>query len=97
MTTNPLRPRLAAFPKCFLHDLMGEYMSVFEWIELAAHVTNTRTAVIDTFSFPNGLLLNVGGAKHTKASLASLMTEAGLRIKDVRPVNPYLHAFDSTV
>jgi trans-aconitate methyltransferase len=43
------------------------------------------------------LLLNVGGAKHTKASLASLMTEAGLRIKDVRPVNPYLHAFDSTV
>jgi trans-aconitate methyltransferase len=43
------------------------------------------------------LLLNVGGAKHTKASLSALMTEAGLRIKDVRPVNPYLHAFDSTV
>jgi hypothetical protein len=34
-----------------------------EWIELAAHVTNTRTAVIDTFSFPNGLLLNVGEIK----------------------------------
>ncbi|MBR7837601.1 methyltransferase [Actinospica durhamensis] len=43
------------------------------------------------------LLLNVGGAKHTKASLTALMDEAGLQIKDVRPVNPYLHAFDSTV
>ena len=43
------------------------------------------------------LLLNVGGAKHSKASLVALMSEAGLAIKDVRPVNPYLHAFDSTV
>jgi len=43
------------------------------------------------------LLLNVGGAKHTTQSLVTLMTEAGLEIKDVRPVNPYLHAFDSTV
>lgn len=43
------------------------------------------------------LLLNVGGAKHSEASLTALMTEAGLKIKDVRPVNPYLHAFDSTV
>jgi len=42
------------------------------------------------------LLLNVGGAKHTKASLTALMTEAGLEIKDVRPVNPYLHAFDAS-
>jgi hypothetical protein len=43
------------------------------------------------------LLLNVGGAKHTTQSLVTHMTEAGLEIKDVRPVNPYLHAFDSTV
>lgn len=43
------------------------------------------------------LLLNVGGAKHSKASLAALMTEAGLKITDVRPVNAYLHAFDSLV
>jgi C-methyltransferase len=43
------------------------------------------------------LLLNVGGAKHSKASLVALMDEAGLVIKDVRPVNPYLHAFDGTV
>ena len=43
------------------------------------------------------LLLNVGGAKHSEASLVTLMSEAGLEIKDVRPVNRYLHAFDSTV
>lgn len=43
------------------------------------------------------LLLNVGGAKHSEASLVTLMGEAGLEIKDVRPVNAYLHAFDSTV
>ena len=43
------------------------------------------------------LLLNVGGAKHTTASLMTLMTDAGLAVKDVRPVNSYLHAFDSTV
>ncbi|MGF1431586.1 methyltransferase [Kitasatospora sp. LaBMicrA B282] len=43
------------------------------------------------------LLLNVGGAKHSKESLLTLMTEAGLTIQDVRPVNSYLHAFDSTV
>ncbi|MGP4000595.1 methyltransferase [Streptomyces sp. 8N706] len=43
------------------------------------------------------LLLNVGGAKHSKESLVSRMTEAGLRVGEVRPVNAYLHAFDSTV
>jgi SAM-dependent methyltransferase len=43
------------------------------------------------------LLLNVGGAKHSESSLVGLMTGAGLEIKDVRPVNPYLHAFDSRV
>jgi hypothetical protein len=43
------------------------------------------------------LLLNVGGQKHTRESLVTRMTEAGLEVGDVRPVNPYLHAFDSTV
>ncbi len=43
------------------------------------------------------LLLNVGGAKHSRESLLTLMTDAGLRVEDVRPVNPYLHAFESTV
>ncbi|MGP3952932.1 methyltransferase [Streptomyces sp. 7N604] len=43
------------------------------------------------------LLLNVGGAKHSKESLVGRMTEAGLRVGDIRPVNAYLHAFDSTV
>ncbi|MBM9439167.1 methyltransferase [Streptomyces bryophytorum] len=43
------------------------------------------------------LLLNVGGQKHTRESLVTRMTEAGLAVGDVRPVNPYLHAFDSTV
>lgn len=43
------------------------------------------------------LLLNVGGAKHTTASMTDRLTTAGLMIGDVRPVNPYLHAFDCTV
>ncbi|MFD7462075.1 MULTISPECIES: methyltransferase [unclassified Streptomyces] len=43
------------------------------------------------------LLLNVGGAKHTTDSMIARLTEAGLVIDDVRPVNPYLHAFDCTV
>ncbi|WP_030600307.1 methyltransferase [Streptomyces fulvoviolaceus] len=43
------------------------------------------------------LLLNVGGAKHTTQSMVGRLTDAGLVIDDVRPVNPYLHAFDCTV
>jgi C-methyltransferase len=43
------------------------------------------------------LLLNVGGRKHTRDSLVSRMTDAGLRVGDVLQVNAYLHAFDSTV
>ncbi len=43
------------------------------------------------------LLLNVGGAKHTTESMVGRLTGAGLVIDDVRPVNPYLHAFDCTV
>ena len=43
------------------------------------------------------LLLNVGGAKHSRESLLALLTEAGLRVEGVRPVNPYLHAFECEV
>ncbi|MEU6802230.1 methyltransferase [Streptomyces neyagawaensis] len=43
------------------------------------------------------LLLNVGGAKHTTESMVARLTDAGLVIGDIRPVNPYLHAFDCTV
>jgi C-methyltransferase len=43
------------------------------------------------------LLLNVGGAKHSRESLLTLLGEAGLHVRDVRPVNPYLHAFDCTL
>ncbi|MEV5551171.1 methyltransferase [Streptomyces sp. NPDC052309] len=43
------------------------------------------------------LLLNVGGAKHTTESMADRLTDAGLVIDDISPVNPYLHAFDCTV
>ncbi|MFI1963249.1 methyltransferase [Streptomyces pathocidini] len=43
------------------------------------------------------LLLNVGGAKHTKDSMMTRMKEAGLTVGGVRPVNAYLHAFESTV
>ncbi|MEU8686232.1 methyltransferase [Streptomyces sp. NPDC048611] len=43
------------------------------------------------------LLLNVGGAKHTKASLVSRMAEAGLKVGEILVVNPYLHAFECTV
>jgi hypothetical protein len=43
------------------------------------------------------LLLNVGGAKHTARSMSGLMEEAGLKLGEIRPVNPYLHAFEATV
>ncbi|MFC4504210.1 MULTISPECIES: methyltransferase [Streptomyces] len=43
------------------------------------------------------LLLNVGGAKHTTESMVNRLSEAGLVIDDIRPVNPYLHAFDCHV
>jgi hypothetical protein len=43
------------------------------------------------------LLLNVGGAKHTKQSLIDRMTQAGLVVGEIRPVNAYLHAFECTV
>ncbi|MFB9467334.1 methyltransferase [Streptomyces cinereospinus] len=43
------------------------------------------------------LLLNVGGAKHTTGSMVGRLTEAGLAVGGIRPVNPYLHAFDCTV
>ncbi|NUK69515.1 methyltransferase [Streptomyces lunaelactis] len=43
------------------------------------------------------LLLNVGGAKHSKASLVERITQSGLVLGDIRPVNPYLHAFECAV
>ncbi|MFD7099345.1 methyltransferase [Streptomyces xanthophaeus] len=43
------------------------------------------------------LLLNVGGAKHTRQSLVTRLTDAGLVIGEVRPVNAYLHAFECSV
>jgi C-methyltransferase len=43
------------------------------------------------------LLLNVGGAKHTRQSMVARLTEAGLVIGGIRPVNAYLHAFECTV
>ncbi|AZM63773.1 MULTISPECIES: methyltransferase [unclassified Streptomyces] len=43
------------------------------------------------------LLLNVGGAKHTRQSMTDRLTDAGLTIDEIRPVNAYLHAFECTV
>ncbi|GAA3199475.1 MULTISPECIES: methyltransferase [Streptomyces] len=43
------------------------------------------------------LLLNVGGAKHTRQSMVDRLTDAGLAIDGIRPVNAYLHAFECTV
>ncbi|MFF2542344.1 methyltransferase [Kitasatospora sp. NPDC058063] len=43
------------------------------------------------------LMLNVGGAKHSEESMVGLMAEAGLTVTAVRPVNPYLHAFEALV
>ncbi|MEO3974331.1 methyltransferase [Streptomyces sp. CAU 1734] len=43
------------------------------------------------------LLLNVGGAKHTRRSMVERMTDAGLPPGEIRPVNPYLHAFEAVV
>lgn len=43
------------------------------------------------------LLLNVGGAKHTRQSLVERLSDAGLAIGEIRPVNPYLHAFECVI
>ncbi|MER8041700.1 methyltransferase [Streptomyces sp. NPDC094032] len=43
------------------------------------------------------LLLNVGGAKHTRQSMVDRLSDAGLVIDAIRPVNAYLHAFECTV
>jgi SAM-dependent methyltransferase len=43
------------------------------------------------------LLLNVGGAKHTRQSMVDRLTAAGLVIGGIRSVNAYLHAFECTV
>ncbi|WRZ89129.1 acetylserotonin O-methyltransferase [Streptomyces sp. NBC_01007] len=43
------------------------------------------------------LLLNVGGAKHTRQSMVDRLTAAGLVIGEIRSVNAYLHAFECTV
>ncbi|AVH55146.1 MULTISPECIES: methyltransferase [Streptomyces] len=43
------------------------------------------------------LLLNVGGAKHTRKSMVDRLSDAGLVIGEVRPVNAYLHAFECTI
>ncbi|MFC8370669.1 MULTISPECIES: methyltransferase [unclassified Streptomyces] len=43
------------------------------------------------------LLLNVGGAKHTRQSMVDRLTDAGLAIDGISPVNAYLHAFECTV
>jgi hypothetical protein len=43
------------------------------------------------------LLLNVGGAKHSKASMSALMAGAGLEVGAIRPVNAHLDAFESVV
>lgn len=43
------------------------------------------------------LLLNVGGGKHTMRSMTERMAQAGLQVGEVRPVNGFLHAIDSTV
>ncbi|MEW2075768.1 methyltransferase [Streptomyces sp. NPDC012403] len=43
------------------------------------------------------LLLNVGGAKHTRQSMVDRLTGAGLVIDGISPVNAYLHAFECTV
>ncbi|WP_331767308.1 methyltransferase [Embleya sp. NBC_00896] len=43
------------------------------------------------------LLMNVGGRKHTKDSLLTLIERAGLCGRDVRAVNPSLHMFECAV
>lgn len=43
------------------------------------------------------LLLNVGGGKHTTQSMTERMEQGGLKVGEVRQVNGFLHAFESTV
>ena len=68
-----------------------------------ARVVAIENLVDDTPSMPFTsamdllLLLNVGGAKHTERSLTERLDAAGLVIDTVRPVTPYLHAFECRV
>ena len=51
-----MRPRLAAFPKCFMDQLcVDRTMTVFEWIELAA------TLGVDGLEFYSGFLRDDDG------------------------------------
>lgn len=43
------------------------------------------------------LLLDVGGAEHTRKSMTDRLTDAGLVIGEVQPVNACLHAFERAV
>lgn len=43
------------------------------------------------------LLCNVGGRKHTADGLTALCGEAGLRVREVRPVNSYLQLIEASV
>ncbi|MFE6982783.1 methyltransferase [Streptomyces griseus] len=42
------------------------------------------------------MLLTVGGRKHTRQSLLGLVEQAGLVVRDVRPVNTYQHMIEAT-
>ncbi|MFE3170880.1 methyltransferase [Amycolatopsis sp. NPDC059090] len=43
------------------------------------------------------LMLNVGGRKRTTAAFTALIEKAGLHVRDVRPIDTYLHVIESTV
>lgn len=43
------------------------------------------------------LLLDVGGAKHTRKSMTDWLTDAGLVIGEVQPVDACLRVFECTV
>jgi sugar phosphate isomerase/epimerase len=60
-----LKPRLAAFPKCYMDELCVKHtMTVFEWIELAS------TLGVDGLEFYSGFL--EGGAQYLHAIKAAL-------------------------
>src|SRR5262245_50821219 len=63
-----MKPRIAAFPKCYLEEIAGRRsMSVFEWVEMARSLDADGLEMYDGFftSLEPGYLDSVGEAIHS--------------------------------
>ena len=61
-----MKPRISAFPKCYLERIAGGEMTVFEWIEMARSLDADGLEMYEGFftSFEDAYLDSVGEAIH---------------------------------